>query len=401
MGASNKLSAAAVRAAKAGASTRRISDGANLYLMVKPTGAKSWTFMTSAGGRQREWGLGSADTVSLALARTRAQMVRDALATGQDPADVLRPRAGVTFREAALAYLEARDWTGAHRNTPRQWRRTLLEEAKALHSRPIAGLGRRDVVKVLKPMWTSTPETARRARGRLESLFTFAEAKGWREGRNPADRKLVEAALPPLVKQPDNHHAAVPYARMPEFMAELRRRKGMGALALEVAILTGVRSGMVRRATWDQFDLDARTWTVGAGGVKRKREHVIPLVDRVVDIVGELAAAPTGERVFPGARPGSLMSDATMAAVLKRMGYGEFTVHGFRATLRTWAGDCTTHPREVAERALDHTIGDRAEQAYSRGKMVERVRRLLTDWETYVGGEGQKGNVVPIHRAGR
>ena len=202
-----------------------------------------------------------------------------------------------------------------------QWRMTLTDYCRPIRNKPVAEIDTADMLKVLKPIWITKPETAARLRGRIERVLSAAKAKGLRSGENPAMwRDHLVALLPKPKKLSRGHHAALDVDAMPDFMTKLRQREGTAARALELAILTAARSGEVRLAEWDEFDLEKAVWTVPAERMKAKRPHRVPLVPRAVELLSSLV--PETERaglVFHGAKRGRPMSDMTLAAVLKRM----------------------------------------------------------------------------------
>lgn len=190
------------------------------------------------------------------------------------------------------------------------------------------------------------------------------------------------------------HHAALPYVELGAFMAELRKREGMSARALEFAILTAARSGEVRGATWAEIDLPGRIWTVPAERMKAGKEHRVPLSDEAVKLLEALPRIVGNDYVFPAPRGGQL-SDMSLTAVLKRMERGGLTQHGFRSTFRDWAGETTNHPREVIEHALAHQLKDKAERAYQRGTLWPKRVHLMADWANYCG-QVAASNVVEL-----
>jgi integrase len=257
------------------------------------------------------------------------------------------------------------------------------------------------VTKVLQPLWTTKPETARRVRGRIESILDWAKACGYRDGENPArlrgHLKHLLADIPEVRRV--KHHAALPYAEIAEFMADLRGRVGVAAKALEFTILTGARTGEVIGARWDEINLNARVWTLPADRMKGSREHRVPLTGAAVAVLEEMRQLRQNEFVFPGDRR-VMLSNMAMEMLLRRMGR-DVTVHGFRSTFRDWAAERTNFPSEVAEAALAHVVGDKVEAAYRRGDLFEKRRRLMQDWANYCqSGEGGS-NVVPIRETVR
>jgi integrase len=254
-----------------------------------------------------------------------------------------------------------------------------------LRSKRVDEIETGDVLEVLKPIWTEKPETASRLRGRIERVLDAAKAHGLRSGENPARwRGHLDHLLPKPAKASRGHHAALPYCEVPAFMRALRERDGIAARALEFAILTAARTGEVLGARWEEIDLTASTWTVPASRMKGGREHRVPLTERCLEILAELAGFRDSEFVCPGQRRGKPLSNMALEMVLRRMDAENATVHGFRSSFRDWAGDKTKFSREVIEAALAHVIGDKAEQAYRRGDALEKRRELMDAWAVFV-----------------
>jgi integrase len=379
----NKLSARAVASvAKPG----RYSDGGGLYLNVSDSGAKSWLFMYKIAGRRREMGLGPLRDVPLARARERAAENRQHLLAGRDPLTVREKPATMTFGEAADALFESMSpsWRNAkHRS---QWEMTLRVYAAPLTALAVRDVTTDDVLRVLKPVWQAKAETASRLRGRIERVLDFAKARGMRSGENPARwRGHLDAILPKRQKLTRGHHKAMPFPDVPRFMHALQGMGSIGAQALEFTILTAARSGEALGARWDEINLDAALWTVPAMRMKGAREHRVPLSERAVAILKTLLAARMSEFVFPGLKPGKPLSSMAMEMVLRRAD-ADVTVHGFRSTFRDWAGEATSFPREVAEAALAHLVGDAVERAYRRGDALDKRRKLMDAWASFCSG---------------
>ena len=401
----NRLNARQVEAAKA---PGYYIDGGGLILHISKNGGKRWLFRFTSPltGKRREMGLGPAGKggVLLADARAAADTARKQVRDGLDPIREREAEAERRREEAARPAPEtfgsfADRWMaenlGQFRNAKHraQWRMTLTRYAAPLWDMALGEIGTPDVLGALKPIWTAKPETARRTQGRIERVLDAATAAGLRSGENPARwRGHLSTLLPAQPKGARGHHAAMPWKDMPAFMVALRARQGVAARALEFAILTAARSGEVRGATWAEIDLDARRWTVPAARMKAEREHRVPLTDRAVAILSEMAALrprhdPEGEAlVFPGAREGRPMSDMTLAAVLKRMKITDATPHGFRSAFRDWAEDCADAPYGTIRAALAHTVGDKVDAAYRRGDAYERRLKLMQDWEAFLTG---------------
>ena len=255
-----------------------------------------------------------------------------------------------------------------------------------------------DVLAVLKPIWTAKAETASRVRGRIEKVLDAAKAKGFREGENPARwRGHLDHLLPRPSKLARGHHAAMPYDEVAAFVADLRGREALAALALELCILTAARSGEILGMRWEEIDLEKKVWTVPAHRMKAGREHRVPLSQRAADILARLGEARSGDFVFPGQRRDKPLSNKAMEMMLRRMNIENATMHGFRSSFRDWAGNETGYPRELIETALAHVIGDKAEQAYRRSDALEKRRQLMEAWASYCAADPAQ-KVVPMLR---
>ena len=355
--------------------------------------ARSWILRVKIADKVRDIGLGGYPGVTLAMAREAARQLRSKIAAGIDPIqerqarnDELRAaqRKRLLFVDACRQFLEDKqsEWSNAkHRQ---QWENTLR-----VHALPVLGnlavddIELAHVLEVLKPIWHKTPETAKRTRGRIEKVLDWAKVHGHRDGENPARwQGNLENVLPSISKiRVVKHHPALPYPEIADFIKRLRARKGTAAIALEFLILTSARSGEVRGATWQEFDLKQREWIIPAERMKARKEHRVPLSDRAVEILTGIPKGQGDEIVFKAAQ-GGVLSDMTLGAVLKRMEV-PVTTHGFRSTFRDWAGETTAFPREVIEHALAHQLKDKAEAAYARGTLMEKRRKLMTAWAEY------------------
>lgn len=376
------------------------ADGGGLYLRVRksqrrerdmstpPT--RSWLYVCMINGLRREIGLGSVLDVSLAKARDLASDARSAFREGRDPVEYRRRAkrevlARITFGEFADDLID--DIENGFRNEKhrKQWRSTLKTHASLLTSKPIGEIDTDDVVEVLKPIWLKLPETASRVRGRIERILDAAKAKGHREGENPARwRGHLDLLLPRRSKTTQGHHAALPFAEVGEFMADLAEREALAARALEFTILTAARSGETLGAIWAEFDLDKAQWTIPADRMKAGAEHQVPLSVETVSLLRDLRPKnpEAGDLVFQSAS-GTKLSNMSMAMLLRRMDRGSITVHGFRSTFRDWAGETTKFAREDVEMALAHAIESKTERAYRRGRALEKRRKLMSAWAGY------------------
>jgi len=397
--ANGKLTARAAATTKPG----RYGDGAGLYLVVSGAGARKWVFRFSWRGKVTEMGLGAADPVSLAEARRLRDEARRTLAAGENPITsrrVARKAAAgkPTFGEAADALIAAKEAEWRNEKHRDQWRMTLKTYAASLRSLAIDEVDTEAVLAVLKPIWLEKPETASRLRGRIEAVLDAAKAQGHRTGENPAAwRGHLSHLLPKRTVLSRGHHAAMDYRHLAAFVGELRSREAMAALALEFCILTATRSGETLAARWSEIDMAAKVWTIPAERMKSARPHRVPLSDPAMAILEKLEDAKAREFVFPGQRPGKPLSVMAMEMVLRRMDRDTVTVHGFRSAFRDWAGNETSFPREVAEAALAHAVGDKVEQAYRRGDALEKRRALMAAWASHCEPK-PVGNIVAIKK---
>ena len=403
-----RLSPAKVRSAKAG----MWCDGGGLYLQCTE-GAddrlrKSWLFRYASDGRERQMGLGPLDAVSLAEAREKAADCRRLRLAGIDPIahrDAARMQAALdaakamTFDECRDAYIKAHaaGWRNAkHRQ---QWESTLKTYCSPVFGKvSVQAVDVALVMKAVEPIWTTKPETASRLRGRIESILDWAKVRGLRAGDNPARwRGHLDQLLPaPNKVRKVRHHAALPYPEIGAFMVELRDRDGVAALALEFCVLTAARTNEVLGAKWDE--IDGQIWTIPASRMKAGREHRVPLYDPAMAIIERMKAVRGNDYVFPGDRR-DILSNMALLMTLRRMGRGDLTTHGFRATFRTWAAERSQFPREVVESALAHVIGNKVEAAYQRGDLFDKRRRLMDAWADYCARAANvEASVIPLRK---
>jgi len=379
----------------------RHADGQNLYLKISADGlSKSWVFMFDVAGRQREGGLGSVASVSLAQAREKAAEWRSLLGKGIDPLDAKQAAeraetARKTFGECAEELIQSkrREWRNA--THARQWTQTLGYYCAPIWKMPVDAIDTHAVLSVLKPVWAAKPETALRLRGRIEATLDYAKAHKLRTGENPATWKgNLALILPRRQKLSRVHLAAMPYCEVAAFLATLRENESIRALALEFLILTATRLGEVLGAEWSEIDLAGRVWTIPANRMKAGREHRVPLSARTIEIIERMAAIRTSDFVFPGQRRGRPLSRCAPRELCP----AGATIHGFRSSFRDWAGNETGTPREVCEAALAYSVGGAVETAYRRSDALEKRRALMEAWASYCE-PGAGGNVIPIARA--
>jgi integrase len=384
-------------------------DGGGLFLQISRFGTASWVFRYRVAGRLREMGLGSLDTIGLADARERARKAREQRLDGLDPIEQrkaarlavqLDSAKAVSFKDCARRYIAAHQPAWRNPKHAAQWGSTLETYVyPAFGALPVQAVDVGLVLQAIEPIWTVKPETASRVRGRIESILDWATARGYREGENPARwRGHLDNLLPARVKvRRVEHHAALPYAEISTFMAALRAQEGVSARALECAILTAARTGEVIGARWDEINLADKLWTIPAERMKGGREHRVPLSVPALAIVASMAAIRSGAFVFPGGKEGRPLSNMAFLMLLRRMGHGNLTAHGFRSSFRDWAAERTGFPAEVAEMALAHAVGDKVEAAYRRGDLFQKRRQLAEAWAKFCAtAPAPAGQVVPM-----
>ena len=422
----SKLKAKQCEAAKPGEKPYKLADGRGLFLLVMPSGSKfwRWKFRIRVQGtdgklewRERQAALGvfcSADRPSevemtLAQARDAMEEARQTLREGKDPVAEKHAKTqpaprSITFRELAKRYVDGREDEWRNPKHRQQWRNTLATYAyPEIGDLGVAEIETSHIEKLLLPIWREKPETASRLRGRIEAVLSYAKTLKLRTGENPAAWRdnLKNTTLGKRRRQV-GHHAALPWQEVGDFIERLRTQTSTGAKALEFTILTAARSGEVRGARWGEIDLEEKVWVVPAERMKASREHRVPLSEAALGVLEFMAPLKAGDAslVFPGLGKGKMLSDMTLAAVLKRMKHGEITVHGFRTTFRTWAASSTAYAREVCEATLAHANRDKVEAAYQRDDYLEKRRRLMAEWAEFCGRPSvQEGNVRVLRQA--
>ncbi len=388
-------------------------DGGGLYLRVTEGGTKSWAFRY-VRGRLREVGLGPLFDVPLADARDKARDLRKALRDGIDPLEAKKKAAAaravadaksVTFEWCAEQYIAAHRAGWRNPKHASQWENTLAKYASpVIGALPVQAVDTALVLKILQPIWQAKSETASRVRGRIESILDWAAVSGHRTGDNPArwDGHLVHKLARRVATV--EHLAALPFDQINAFVTDLRKQEGIAARALEFLILTAARTGEVIGAEWKEFDLHKAVWSVPAERMKAKKPHTVPLPTRAVEILKELLQENGGQFVFHGGKPGKSLSTGAMLMLLRRMGRTDATPHGFRSTFRDWASERSTFPREVCEMALAHNVGNAVEQAYRRGDLFDKRRKLMEAWQAYIEKEQKQAsatNVIPMKKSAK
>ena len=379
------LTARAVQAARPGDHTRRIADGGGLYLLVSPSGSKSWVLRTVVQGKRCDLGLGSVTLVSLAEAREQATRLRKIARSGGDPLDERRrERRHVPSFETAARQVHA-SHAAAFRNEKhrKQWLSSLSGTVEAFGTKRVDAITSADILSVLSPQWLAKPETSRRVLQRLRVIFDWCKAQGYCAGDNPT-QGLTKVL--PRHRGSQKHHPALPYQEVPAFLRALQGPDASESvkLAFEFMILCAARTGEILRATWDEMEFDSRTWTVPGNRMKAGVEHRVPLSPRCLEILDRATAlSADGEYVFPARSATKPLSNMVFLMTLRRMGLRDITAHGFRSSFRDWAEERTNFPRAVCEAALAHTVRDKAEAAYRRTDLFDRRRDLMESWSRF------------------
>ncbi|MBA4796355.1 MAG: integrase arm-type DNA-binding domain-containing protein [Rhizobiales bacterium] len=374
-------------------------DGGNLYLRVRENGTKSFIIKATVERKQREWTIGqygdAEDQVTLAKARLRRDEIMSQIRSG-DPALLTPKTAKVkkkapplitqtpTFGPFAMELVKQIEQGFRNEKHRAQWRSTLTSYCQPIWERPVDQITTEDVLAIIRPMWSQKCETASRLRARIERVLNAAKVMGHRTGENPAAwHGHLQLLLPQRQKLQRGHHPAMPYSQLPSFWRELQQQETVASRALQFLILTAVRSGEVRGATWGEIDSEKKVWVIPANRMKTGKEHSVPLSDASLEILSTMKNSRLSDYVFPGSRPDSKLSDMTLGKLLKSLRPG-FTVHGFRSSFRDWCGEETDFSREHAEACLAHSVGSAVERAYRRGNSLERRRTIMATWADYI-----------------
>jgi integrase len=371
-----------------------LADGGGLYLQISAYGTKSWVFRYTRHGKQHEMGLGRESDFSLKEARERAKRCRQLLADGIDPLAAKQAKrdeerakeaARITFEDAAKQYIKAHapSWKNAkHRQ---QWPNSLAAYVYPVIGKlPVDQVDLPHVLKILEPIWLEKTETASRVRARIEKVLSWATARKYRTGDNPARWTCLDTLLPAKAKVSKvKHYEALPWIEMPAFMADLRDQASVSARALEFCILTATRTSETLEAPWKEFDLKNKVWTIPAERMKNERDYRVPLCARAMEILNDRASSGSGSDFVFANGSGKPLPDGVMLNLLRSMRPNGYTVHGFRSTLSSWARARTNYPRDVVEMALAHAIKDKTEAAYMHDDLIEKRTGLMREWCKY------------------
>ena len=410
----------ALSVAKIKGNGRHAVGGVNgLHLRIV-NDSRAWVLRVVVGQRfdengkqqlhRRDIGLGSYPEVSLAEARAKAHEMKAQIRNGNDPiqqkqdqlqalrTQKLRNR---TFRECAQIVIANKSRELKNQKHIAQWSTTLETYIyPTLGDISIGTITKVDIAEVLRPIWIEKNETAKRIRGRIETIFDYAKAMEYFEGDNPAEWKGNLEPILGNLKQESRPHPSLPYDQVSTFIQHLRQKDGISPKALEFAILTACRSGEIFGAIWQEIDFENKVWTIPKERMKAEKEHRVPLSEPAIELLKSIQTHTRSQSyIFPAPRTGSMLSDMSLTALIKRMheqklkenglGYIDpkqnrvITTHGFRSTFRDWSADKTDYPREVCEHVLAHKLPDEVEAAYLRGAYLEKRKSLMADWAEF------------------
>lgn len=412
----------------ASAGYHHVGGVAGLVLQISSRGTKSWLLRVMVGGKRREIGLGGYPDVTVAGAREAAREYRKLIATGIDPvasrAEAKSKLAAaiassITFEAAAGKYIEANEPGWKNSKHAAQWTSTLATYAyPKIGALLLDHIETSHIVAILEPIWATKTETASRVRGRIEKVIDWAKVRGHRKGENPARWKgHLDQILPAPSKVKDvQHHAALPYIQINAFVSQLQTLGTVTARALELTILTALRTEAVINADWSEIDLSKKIWTVPKvrmkGDKNKVKDFQCPLSDRAIEILIQTPEAKRIGFIFPGRKRNSGLSNMAMLELIADMNNArsaneqpswvdpkendrEITVHGFRSTFRDWAADITHYQNHIVEMALQHVVSGEVEAAYRRGELLAKRTALMQDWADYIAMVTSE-NVIPL-----
>lgn len=367
------------------------SDGQCLYLNVEKSGSKNWIFRTARGGRQRDWGLGGYPGTTLKDARLLRKKVHEALVLGHSVTAAIRPQSSPSFLTVAEECFNNHNTSKNFSPiTQREWEKLIYERAKKLHGRDVSTISKDDILAIIKPLWTQTPETGRKALGRLRMILDHAKSTGAFQGENPAIwRGNLESQLPKPKRKLsfiDSGHKALSYSEVPSLMERLSRVDAPSARALTLTVLTASRTSMVTKARWLEVDIENRVWTIPANRMKNGLQHKIPLSEQALVILEIQRSSKNEEFVFAN-RMGEPLSSNAMHQLLRnrlKVTKDVCTVHGFRTSFRVWASEIAQCSFEAAEWSLAHAVGDRTVRSYNRTTRFDERRGIMQDWADYI-----------------
>ncbi|WP_068826726.1 tyrosine-type recombinase/integrase [Pseudomonas sp. BMS12] len=412
-----KLTSKTVEALARAGVTGKTNDGDGLYLQVSKAGASSWIFRYKLDRKSREMGLGPYPAVTLAEARQLAADQRKVLATGSDPlaardaareskreAERQAQARRITFETLATEHHQAHGAAWSDRWSKGWIRKMELYAFPVIGKMSAADIQTEHVLGALRPVWNTKPRTADEVRAQIEAVLDAAKARGLRNGDNPARwRGHLENLLSKADKKRARqyqHHPAMHWRDVPALMERLSMLEDQDIYALRLLILTGARSHMVIGASWDEFDMEAGTWSLSAERMKMRKSFIVPLPAQVLELLEAIPRIQGSPYLFPGRSKAGHMYEKAFFHTLRRLDLGGITAHGFRSTFRDWCNECAHFPRQICELALAHDERGQTEAAYSRSDFLEKRRALMTDWATYCTNAPTE-NVVPIHSKNR
>ena len=387
----HKLSARKVETAQPG----KYEDGGGLRLVVSANGNKRWVFRFTIEGKRREMGLGPYPVITLEAAREHALECRRQVYAKQDPIEhrSQQDERVPTFKECAMAYIEANKHAWTNKKHADQWTNSLTTYAfPTIGNKSVANINVDHILKVLEPIWYEKNETAKRVQTRIAKILDYALARKYRTSSNPAKwQGHLDTILPkPTSIQKRKHHPAMPLVEVGNFWRIISTKQTSSANALRFLILSATRTSEVLKATWDEIDMEQKIWVIPKERMKTNKEHRVPLSKQAIQLLEDLPRVSDSSYLFPGSRRGSSLSNMAMLTLMRKMGYekdsdkGDYVPHGFRSTFRDWAGEVSHYPRDVAEMALAHTIDNKVEAAYRRGDMFKKRSEMMQDWADYV-----------------
>ncbi len=392
-------------------------DGLHLRIV---DGSRAWVLRVAVGNKiddqgkvkihRRDIGLGSFPEISLSEAREKARELKKKIRDGIDPLQEKQERLNAlkiqkhrakTFRECAEVVIAKKTLELKNQKHIEQWSSTLETYIYPTLGDLIVGtITKVDIAAVLEPIWIEKNETAKRIRGRIETIFDYAKAMGYFVGDNPAEWKGNLEPILGNLKQESRPHPSLPYEQVAEFIQRLRQKKGISPKALEFAILTACRSGEIFGAKWHEIDFKNKVWIIPKERMKADKEHRVPLSQQAINLLESIQPyTQSHEFIFPAPRSGEMLSDMSLTTLIRRLHEQKFnengigyidpkqnriiTTHGFRSTFRDWSADKTDYPREVCEHVLAHKLPDEVEAAYLRGAYLEKRKGLMADWAKY------------------
>jgi integrase len=395
---------------------RRKHYGSGVYLQSAASGSASWLLRYQQRGKPHWMGIGSKDIFTLKEARARARKIQQQIYDGIDPLKARRDEQirqeleaarAITFEDAAQQYYAQHEAKWSSHKHRQDYLATMRMYANPVIGKlPIADITTELVLRAVEPHWLTKNKVMTRTRARIEAILDWATVRGYRSGDNPArwSGHLSEVLPSGREIKKEEHHRALDYRRMPEFMAALANQQGIGARALHFLIESACRTSEVLGARWNEIDFDAKVMVIPPERMKARRPHRVPLTPRMIELLKSLPREGGDDGlVFVGAKADSQISKMMMPHLLKLTGFaGETTVHGFRSSFRVWAAERTNVPREVVEQCLAHITGSLVEQAYQRSDLLQERARLMGKWSDYISTPtpAQTGNVTPIRKRG-